>query len=52
MERAAIVGAARRLLEFFRSRAPGVAEANGLIYPAALDRLAGARVEAGEGYSR
>jgi predicted nucleotidyltransferase len=52
MERAAMMSAARRLLEFFRSRAPSVAEANGLTYPAALDRLAGARVEAGEGYSR
>ncbi|MGZ8630360.1 MAG: aminoglycoside 6-adenylyltransferase [Actinomycetota bacterium] len=44
MDRDALLDAARTLLAFFRSRAPEVAQANGLTYPAALDRLVGARL--------
>jgi predicted nucleotidyltransferase len=45
MEHDTLLEAARTLLAFFRSRAPAVSEANGLTYPAALDRLAGARLD-------
>ena len=45
MERAALLDAARTLLAFFRTRAPAIAEAHGLTYPEALDRLAGARLD-------
>jgi predicted nucleotidyltransferase len=45
MERQAMLEAARELLAFFRSRAPGAAEAGGITYPAALDRLAGGRLD-------
>ena len=40
-----MLDAARTLLAFFRSRAPAIAEAHGLTYPEALDRLAGARLD-------
>lgn len=45
MERAALLGAARTLLAFFRSRAQAIAQAHGLTYPDALDRLAGTRLD-------
>jgi len=45
LERTALLDAARTLLAFFRSRAPTIAEAHGLTYPEALDRLAGARLD-------
>ncbi|HEY5904767.1 MAG TPA: aminoglycoside 6-adenylyltransferase [Actinomycetota bacterium] len=45
LERAAMLDAARTLLAYFRSRAPAIAQAHGLTYPEALDRLAGARLD-------
>jgi hypothetical protein len=45
LERDAILDAARGIVSFFRERAPIVAVAHGLTYPAELDRLMGARLE-------
>jgi len=39
LERGPILGAGRRLLAFFRTHAPDVAQAHGITYPAELDRV-------------
>jgi predicted nucleotidyltransferase len=39
IEREALLRAARRLVRFYRSKAPGVAEGNGATYPSALEQL-------------
>lgn len=45
VERDAMLRAGREVLAFFRSRAPGVARANGLPYPTELDELIGGRLD-------
>ncbi len=45
LERDDLLRAGRDVLAFFRSRGPIVAQANGLAYPAQLDRLVGARLD-------
>jgi len=46
MERGEMLRAAREILAAFREQAPVVAEANGLAYPADLDRLIGGHLDA------
>ena len=45
IERDDLLRAGRDVLAFFRGRGPDVAQANGLTYPAELDRLIGGRLE-------
>ena len=45
LERDDLLRAGRDVLAFFRSRGPDVAQANGLTYPAELDRLIGGRLD-------
>ena len=45
LERDDLLRAGRDVLAFFRSRGPDVAHANGLTYPAELDRLIGGRLD-------
>lgn len=46
MERAAMLEAARTLVEFFREHAPGIADARGVAYPTALAQLQADRLHA------
>ena len=45
LERDDLLRAGREVLAFFRNRGPDVAQANGLTYPAELDRLIGGRLD-------